>query len=333
MVQKQRDQTLRDRLRKIGLWLLVDASRWKVIGGLALGVYLTTVLVGVFGPASVQQYLLDGTSIANAYIELQPGIITAITIVLGINQLVLSPEFGSVSHQEERLDDILEHRRDVEESAEVISSPTDPAGFLQTITDATQEHLVRLADAIPEDHGELGSQLRATITGIREDIQPVSDALESRGFGDIELFGVAAHYDTTRDIHRVRQVQRQYETELSTAQSRALDDVLTALKHYDVAREYFRTRYLQTQFIRFSRAMLYTGLPALVVAHYAIGIIGPDVLTGATFGVRNLLWFESGTFAFALLPIYVIISYVARIITLAETTIFIGPFSAAESAE
>lgn len=102
---------------------------------------------------------------------------------------------------------------------------------------------------------------------------------------------------------------------------------MDALRRYTVAREYFRTLYLQAQFIRFSRAMLLTGLPALLVAHYSVGLIGPEALPGTTLGVRNLLWFEGGTFTVALVPIFVIISYVARIVTLAETTIFISPFT------
>lgn len=334
MVEKQGELTLRNWLRKTELWLLIDASRWWIIAGLAAGVYVVTMLVGVFGPASIQQYLLDGTAIADAYIELQPGIITAITIVLGINQLVLSPEFGPISHQRQRLDDILSHRRDVEETADVTSSPTDPSGFLRTITDAIREHLLELEDVISDsDDRELHNQVTDCITGIRGDIGPVSDTLDEQRFGHIELFGTAIHFDTTRHIHRIRRLRRIYEQELSETQSQALEGLLTDIEHYSVAREYFRTQYFQTQFIRFSRTMLFAGLPALVVAHYAVGIIGPGVLTGTTFGIRNLLWFENGTFTVAVLPVLIIVSYVARIVTIAETSIFLGPFSAEKSVE
>lgn len=334
LVSKQGKHTFWNRLREIKLWLLLDASRWGLIAGLAVGIYIATIAVGLFGPASVQQYLLDGTSIANAYIELQPGIITAITIVLAINQLVLSPEFGSISHQRERLDDVLSHRRAVEENADIISSPTDPAGFLQTITEATCQHLLQLDEATTDNNNtELRQQVANCAQGIREEIQPVNDALKTRQFNDIELFGAAIHYDTTRDIHRVRRLRRRYEQDLSDAQMLALEDLLTALKQYDVAREYFRTRYLQTQFIGFSRTILLTGLPALMVAHYSVGVIGPDILPGTTFNVQNLLWFEGATFTLIMIPIVVIVIYVARIVTLAQTSIFIGPFAAERSPE
>lgn len=334
MVERQDDPTLRNRLRKVELWLLIDVPRWGIIVGLAVSVFAATILVGMFGPASVQQYLLDGTSIGEAYIELQPGMITAITIVLGINQLVLSPEFGPFSHQRQRLEDILSHRRDVEDIADINSSPTDPASFLRTITDATHEHLHELDEATTDRDGQgLSRQLKEYISEMRDGIRPVSDALDSQQFGHIGLFGAAIHYDADHHIHQLRRLRRTYEEELSDAQSQALDELLTALKKYDIAREYFRTRYLQTQFIRFSRAMLFTALPAILVAHYSVGIIGPDVLPGTTFGIRNLLWFESGTFTVTMLPILVFVSYVARIITLAETSVLIGPFSADKSLE
>lgn len=334
LTRRWEERGLPSRLLRIERWLLVDVSRRLLIASLAVCVFVTTVVVGVFGPASLQQYLLDGTPIADAYIELQPGVITAITIVLAINQLVLSPEFGSIGRQRQRLDDVLSHRRDVEESADVISSPTDPAGFLRTITDGATEHLLQLDEATTDsDDRELRRQLTEFGDAVRHEIEPVSEALEAQQFGHVELFGVAIHFDTTRHVHRIHQLRGTYEQELSDGQSTALDELLATLKQFDVAREYFRTRYLQTQFIRFSRAMLYSGLPALLVAHYSVGIIGPDVLSGTTFGVRNLLWFESGTFTITMLPVLVIISYVARIITLAETSIFIGPFSPDRSHE
>jgi len=57
------------------------------------------------------------------------------------------------------------------------------------------------------------------------------------------------------------------------------------------------------------------------------------VLSGTTAGVRTLLWFESETFTITMLPVLVIVSSVARIVTLAETSIFIGPFSTDTSLE
>lgn len=325
MAERYSTGTVRRRLRAVEVRVLVDAPRWGVIVGLAAAIFLATALLGAFGPVTVREYLLSGTSVANAYIELQPGIITAITVVLAINQLVLSPEFGALGHQHDRLEDVLSHRRSVEESAGVVTSPTDPAGFLATIVDAIREHAGRFADATGEDP-DLDRRVEEFVDGVEADVVPVSDALEDDRFGDVEMLGAAIHCDTNRHIHLSHRLRRTYGQSLSVDQERALDDLDEALEQFTIAREYFRTLYLQEQFIRFSRAMLLTGLPALVVAHYSVGIIGPAAFPGSTFGVRNLLWFEGAAFAVTMLPVVVIVSYVARIVTLAETSIFMSPF-------
>lgn len=326
MVGERGGKPVRNRLHELVLWLLVDVPRWITIVGLAATVYLTTMVVGVFGPVSVDQYLISGTPISDAYIELQPGLITAITIVLAINQLVLSPEFGRLGRQRNRLNDVLSHRHDVEETADVIGSPTDPSGFLRTIVDAVREHAHELESGTAQD-SEVGRRVRELFDGMDDDLSPVGDGLERRPFGSIEMLGAAMHLETAPYIHELHEFKRMYRESLSGDQLRTLDDLEEALEDYIIAREYFRTLYLQVQFIKFSKAMLLTGLPALVVAHYAIGLIGPEAMTGSTLGVRNLLWFESGTFAVAMLPVVVIVSYVARIVTLGETSIFISPFS------
>lgn len=328
IVDKQPEQPIRNRLRTAKVWLFVDVSRWYLTAGLAVGIYATTLLVGVFGPASVQQYLLDGTSITDAYIDLQSAIITVIVIVLAINQLVLSPEFGSVGKQQQRLDEILTLRQDVEENADIISSPTEPPQFLRTITEATRQHLTTLEEATTDSDEPLSSHLTELVRDMREEIDPVSDSLTDQRFGQIELLGVSTHYNTNHHINQIRKTRRMYERKLTDVQLETLDTLMTAVKNFEIAREYFRTRYLQTQFIRFSNAILFTGLPGLAVAHYSVGVIGPDILTGTTFGIRNLLWFEAGTFTIIMIPVLVVVSYIARINTLAKTSILIGPFSA-----
>lgn len=124
LVEKLADeQTLWGTLRKGELWFLIDAPRWGIVAGLALGVFVTTLLVGEFGPYTVQQFLLGGTSMASSYVGIVQGLFTAIVIVMSVNQLILQGKFGPLSNQTQRLDAVLSHRRDVEESADVVSSP------------------------------------------------------------------------------------------------------------------------------------------------------------------------------------------------------------------
>lgn len=294
---------------------------------MALAVFVTTLAVGELGPYTVQQFLLDGTSIASSFVGIVQGVFTAIVIVISINQLILQSKFGPLNHQDERLDAVLAHRREVEESADAIGSPTDPAGFIRTAIDATQKQLLQLDDAIDGADTELRDQVSQFVEDVQTEIEPVDAALRGQEFRQIGFLGAAIHWDNTRDLHRAQTLRDRYADELGSGQKQAFEDLLTALKEYEVTREYFRVQYLQLQFVRFTRGMLFTGLPALLVAHYASGIIGPDVFTGRTLGVPDLLWAECVLFTFSMLPALVIISFVARIVTLTLTSVFPGPFS------
>ncbi|WP_137285498.1 hypothetical protein [Halorussus salinisoli] len=78
--------------------------------------------------------------------------------------------------------------------------------------------------------------------------------------------------------------------------------------------------------INFSRALLYIGLPSLLVAFYAAQTYDSGVFPGTTFGVENRLWFVSAAVTVTLLPFMTLISYVSRLATLSQSTLFIGPF-------
>lgn len=55
-------------------WFLVEANRWLVAGALTGFVFVTTVLVGAFGPVSVRVFLTRGVSPGAALVELLIGI-------------------------------------------------------------------------------------------------------------------------------------------------------------------------------------------------------------------------------------------------------------------
>lgn len=247
---------------------------------------------------------------------------------MSINQLILQEKFGPLSYQDERLDDVVSHRRAVEDDAGVATSPSTPTGFVRTAIDAVQERLGELDEAMADvDDPEVRDEVAEFATTIRDEVEPVDAVLKSADFRQVRFLGAAIHWTVARDIRWVHDLRETYAGRLCERQDRALEDVLDALRRYEVTREYFRVQHLQLQFVRFTHGMLLTGLPALLVAHYATGLIGPGAPRGATLGVSNLLWLESGLFAFAMLPAFVIVSFVARIVTLTLTSVFPGPFS------
>ena len=88
-------ETLPDRLRsRVARWFLFDGHRWGVVAVLAGVIFVATVFVGTFGPVSVHQFLSERVSPASALVELLKSIVAIVTIVLSINQLVISRSWG-----------------------------------------------------------------------------------------------------------------------------------------------------------------------------------------------------------------------------------------------
>ncbi|WP_435179263.1 hypothetical protein [Halorussus sp. AFM4] len=315
-------------LRRAELWLLVDAHRWAVVGLLAAAVFATVVVAVVLAPPSAREYLVGGTSIAKGYVELQTIDVTVITIVLSINQLVLSPELGTVGQQRSRLDDVLDNRTETQELADAPSAPNDPAQYLQLLVAATRRRAEQLRETVAE-HGDatVRRDVDRSVDEVVRKADRVAASLENREFGTVELVGAAMHFTTAEEMRAMRDLRRRHEASLSADGAAAFDRLLEVLKLYTVAREYFRALYVQWEFINFSRAILYLGLPAVVVAHLSIGFIGSKAFSGTLLGLPTLFLYETASFTVVLVPVIVVISYAARLSMLAKAGIFVSPFS------
>ncbi len=326
--KKYAEGTLRDRVRDAWTWVLVDAHRLGLVAVLAAAVYAAVVLVGAFGPVTQRQFMLGGVVSGKAYVELQTGAVTVITVVLAINQLVLSPDLGPVSRQRDRLADAKSHRDEIAERTGVSPAPTAPSRALAALADATSRRASDLRDAVATDgQSDVDREVAAFTDHVVTETDRIREALSRERFGRVGMVGAAMHYDASRDTYRLQSLRQEYGDDPSAAADEAFDDLLDVLETFTVSREYFRTLYVRREFITFTRVVLYTGVPALVVAHLAVQIIGPTAFPGSTFGVENLLWFVAGTFTVATVPVLVLVSYVARLATLAETSLFIGPFT------
>ena len=318
----------REWLREAELWLFVDAHRWVVVGLLSAVVFATIVLGVILAPPSAREYLVGGTSVAKGYVELQTIDVTVITIVLSINQLVLSPELGTVGEQRSRLDDAMENRAETEALADAPSVPNDPAQYLQLLVEATRARAERLREAVAE-HGDatVRRDVEQALDNVIREADRVATDLEDRQFGTVELVGAAMHFTTAEEIRAMRDLRQRHGESLSTDEEAAFDEVLEVLELYTVAREYFRALYVQWEFINFSRAILYLGLPAVVVAHLSVGFIGAKAFSGTLLGLPTMFLYETAAFTVVLVPVVVVISYAARLSMLAKAGIFVSPFS------
>lgn len=73
------------------------------------------------------------------------GNITLITIVISINQLLLGRELKAPGETADQIDNIVEHRQDIENSADQLA-PIDPSKFLHLLFENTRREAERLGD-------------------------------------------------------------------------------------------------------------------------------------------------------------------------------------------
>lgn len=115
-------------------WILLEGHRLVIVGVLSIGLFVSCVVLSLANviPMAKPDPV---TSMTSAIVG---GTLPLITIVLVINQLVLSEELGSTSELRQRMSDMREFRREVEEMTDIRVSPTAPADFLGVLVEAIQ---------------------------------------------------------------------------------------------------------------------------------------------------------------------------------------------------
>lgn len=97
---------------RLKLWFLLEADRWLVIAVLVAIVFTTLLGVGYLYPTA-EAAIRTSDSVDTLFQALLAATITGVTLVLTLNQLVLSQELGAVGDQRERMDGAMQFRQDV----------------------------------------------------------------------------------------------------------------------------------------------------------------------------------------------------------------------------
>ncbi len=293
-------------------WLFVDAPRWAVVGVVLGAVVGAVVLAGrVGGP-------LSGDPVETLFQALVGATVTGVTLVVTLNQLVLSQELGAVGDQRERLSAATEFRRDAEDALDGVA-PTDPAVFLAGLLGAVEDDLAEARSAV-ESEGASDDAVEA-LTRLADhtstSASAVRERLDGATFGTFAVTRAALDFDYSGRIDETRRVRVTHD--LPAAADEALADAVETLELYGVAREHVKTLYFQRALIDLSRSILVAAVPALGVGvaallYYTPGGPGTPLVVGLGAAV-------------VLSPFAVLLAYVARIATVTGRTLAIGPFT------
>ncbi len=325
MVERSEDATWK-------LWLLLNANRWVVAAVLMAFVFAGVVLVGGFSPVSLRSLMSGQDPVETLFQALTTALITGVTLVVTINQLVLSQELGAVSDQRERFSGSMEFRSDAEDVIDAPISPPEPASFLQAIVAATGDRATDFRDAVADGRDE---EFREQVDDFVDNLTTHADAicadLEDAQFGTYTVVKSALDYNYSWKIFRARRIVNAHADSVSDEARGAYDELVDALELFGLAREHFKTLYFQWELINLSRAMMYVAVPALVVTTSMILFFDTAVASGTLLGIDVLVWIVALAVTIAATPFLILIAFVLRIATIAKRTLAIGPFILRES--
>ncbi len=319
--------TMRERTNesRIKLWILLRARRLVVSGALCVVIFIAVVLFGLFHNPPFRSTIAGSDTIETTFSTLIGGVITTVTFVVSISQLVISQENGPLGDQRQRMSDAMDFRTYTEELTGSVT-PADPSHFLRTYVDASEEQAKRVRDLVSDnDNEELRSEIDTLVDSLMGNGKEVREELEGATFGSFKVVFAALNYNYSSKIYHIERLKLQYGDSIDKELKIAMDDLRTAISMFGPAREHVKTLYFQWGLIDLSQMILYVTVPALVVAGCMLAFVGSNSFPGATFGIDDLLLVYAFAFAVTLFPLTLFISYILRIATVAKRTLAIGP--------
>ena len=319
-----RDRGHGERLRR---WLLLDADRRALTGLLTLGLFLSIAIAGATNTTPFQVMVREGTHLERLFQSFTMALITGITVVVGLNQLVLSRELGSLDDQRERMAGTMEFRRDAEALLGSVASP-EPASFMRSFVASCVDHATKLEDATA---GNADRELRSDVTDLADRIEAQSTTIDDRladaEFGRFEVVRAILNYNHSWLIYRTRSIRTEHTDSLGEDEHAAFDDLVEVLKLFGPARQHFKALYFRWELVNFSRTILYIGVPALAISILSLLYLDPNSYAGTTAGVENLVLIVSAAAAVAATPFFLVVAYIVRLGAVAKRTLTIGPFA------
>ncbi|EMA22170.1 hypothetical protein [Haloarcula argentinensis] len=310
------------------LWFLLDADRWIVTAFLSGVLFFGVLAAGHLHPTPAMTLLTRGDPVETLFQALITGTITAVTLVLTLNQLVLSQELGAVGDQRERMDGSMQFRADVADAIDTPVSPAEPSAFLRSLVRGTAERAENAQNAA--EGAALDDDLSALLSNYLADVTSnadrVTDQLDGGTFGEFDVVKAALNYNYSWKLYAGRRIREAYADELTDEVDDSLAELVETLELFGPAREHFKTLYFQWELSDLSRTLLYVAIPALTVAITSLLFLDVQDFVGVTAGVSDALWLLAVTVTGSLLPFTVLISYVLRIVTITKRTLAIGPF-------
>ena len=254
------------------------------------------------------------------------GNLTLITVVLSINQLVLSRELGAPGELQERIRDAMAYRREVEDAANSSPSPVSPEGFLRYLHETLVDTATDLENSVSDSENErLVARIDDLVDDLTTDARSVTRTLDASTVDIFAVIEATLGTNHADQLYELAAIDAEFE-ELTDAQQQSLERLREQLLHIDTARKYFRTVYIEKELSVLSRVILYVGVPAEILTAVALAVYGAVGSTPPT--PPWLLPFVLGALTAGFAPLAVLFSFVLRLSWVAQQNTSVAPFSA-----
>lgn len=344
-------------LGRVVEWFLLDGDRLVVATLFVLVVLLATLVLEAIGAIS---FTNPGamTRVASGLIA---GSFSLVTVVVSINQLILSSEFVAAGTAEDRLEGVESVRDDIAELAGVPAAPAAPAALLELLAETVNRRAGALGSAVEsadaraptdgaadtressagstEAHestaGSAGASTELSVqryaAELRHDTDRLDDALDSTSFDAFDTLSLAARFDDGWYRYAGEHLRAAHEGALDPEATDAFDDVRSGLRLFAIAREHFKTTYLQRELTRFSQLTIGFGVPSILAA-VLLGVTYADA-AGPTLSYTALSAVVSVIVTIAIAPVALLAAYILRTATITRRTASTGPMLPAKAAD
>ena len=306
-------------------WLLLDGNRMAVTAivlGIIFGTLIVVELAGWVPMNRIQP-------VYYVFSALLGGNITLITVVVSINQLLLSQELKSPGELESQMEGVIEYRKDVEDAAGEIA-PVKPMGFLRLLVENTRQEAQRIGGlAVGMTDEDVQKRVSDFVSTLTDRLDAVDELLQESDAGTFEVLSVTLSTNYAEQINEARRIRAVHGDDLSEESMDAFDGLIDNLQNVDIARQYFKSVYLQDELSSLSRALMYAGIPAEALSAVALLALTAGG-GGGTFPMENARLLVPVAATVGFLPLALLIAFILRTATVTQRTAATLPFTTPE---
>lgn len=311
---------------RIKLWFLMGGNRWLVSGILVAVVFIILLTIAYLYPDS-ESAIRGSDSVDTIFQALLGSIITGVTLVVTINQLVLSQELGAVYDQRQRMEGAMKFREDAADLLNTEVSPSRPTQFMRALVEIAANRAKNLKTAVSSsDDSAFKQQVNNFCNSIINNSEKVAEKLNNAKFGEFDVISPSLDFNYSWKIFSAKKIKRENNNLLTEQGEEELEKLIDVLCFFGPTREHFKTLYIQIELIDLSKRILFAAIPAILTATSMIIFFNPKIYYLTIFNIGTLELVIALTTTVALLPFLILISYIVRIATITKYTLAIGPF-------